>query len=101
MSDATLIGKKLLDCEGGMIGTIDDIVVDPRTLLSEWVKVRFGILRDRTLVPFMDVYADARWPAVCALTKRQVRDAPPVRDRYLDAATRHELLHYYGIDDPA
>ncbi len=100
MTDATLIGKKLLDRDGGVIGTIDDLVVDPRTLTCEWVRVRFGILRDRTLVPIGHVQPQRRQPATCGLTKRQVQDAPPVHDRNLDATTRHDLLRYYGIDDP-
>ena len=99
MTDATLIGKKLLDCEGGLIGTIDDIVVDPHSSTSGWVKVRFGILRDRTLVPIGDITAHARRSATCSLTKDHVRSAPPVHDRNLDTTTRHRLLRHYGIAD--
>jgi len=104
MLDATLIGTKLVDREGGVIGTIDDLVVDPGSLVCEWVKIRFGILRDRTLVPIRDIHVDhvdARRSASCALSRSRVRSAPPVHDRNLDAATRHRLLRYYGIDDPA
>src|SRR5713226_8850240 len=99
MTDATLIGKRVLDCNGGTIGTIDDLVVNPHTLVCEWVKVRFGILRDRTLVPIGDILPDANQAALCAWTKRQVRDAPPVHDRSLDATTRRELVRYYGLDE--
>ena len=95
-----LIGRKLLDCDGRAIGTIDGIVVDPRSSAFEWVKVRFGILRDRTLVPMGHITAHARRPATCALTKNHVRSAPPVHDQNLDATTRHRLLGYYGITDP-
>ncbi len=100
MTEATLIGKKLLDPDGGLIGTIDDVVVDPRTLIGEWVRVRFGLMRDRTLVPIGDIRAQPSAPAICALTKRQVRDAPSVHDHTLDATTRSELLRYYGLDEP-
>jgi hypothetical protein len=99
MADATLIGKKLLDHDGGMIGTIDDIVVDPRSSASEWVRVRFGVLRDRTLVPVRHITAHGRLPAKCALTRDHVRSAPPVHDRTLDPTTRHRLLRHYGITD--
>jgi hypothetical protein len=101
MTETTLIGRKLLDPEGGMIGTIDDVLVDPRTLVREWVRVRFGILRDRTLVPMADICSHPSAPATCALSKRQVRDAPSVHDHTLDATTRTELLRYYGLDEPA
>ena len=101
MTDAKLIGKKLLDCDGGVIGTIDDLVVDPETLACAWVKVRFGFLRDRTLVPIRHINAHARRPATCVLTKDRVRGAPPFHDRDLDAATRHRLMCYYGINDPS
>ena len=99
MTDAMLIGKKLIDPEGAAIGTIDDIIVDPRTLASEWVRVRFGVWRDRTLVHIVDITAAARDSATCALTKASVRSAPPVHEPVLDAPTRHELLRYYGISE--
>jgi hypothetical protein len=101
MFDATMIGTKLVDRDGGLIGRIEDLVVDPRSLVCEWVKVRFGILRDRTLVPIGDVPCGARRPAAGALSRNRVRSAPPVHDRNLDAATRHRLMRYYGLDDPA
>jgi hypothetical protein len=99
MTNATLIGKKLLDDDGGLIGTIDDIVVDPRSSVTEWGKVRFGVLRDRTLVPVRHITPHGRLPATCALTRDHVRSAPPVHDRTLDPTTRHRLLRHYGLVD--
>ena len=39
------------------------------TLACEWVKVRFGLLSNRTLVPIEHIRAHPRRPATCALTK--------------------------------
>jgi PRC-barrel domain protein len=95
----TLVGEKLHDCNGVVIGKIDDLVVDPATLEPEWVQVHFGLLRDRTLVPAGEVYRTDDFVA-CQLTKDVVKRAPSVHDPNPDSATRKELLRYYGVEDP-
>jgi PRC-barrel domain len=95
----TLVGEKLRDRDGAVIGKIDDLLVDPETLEPEWVQVHFGLLRDRTLVPAGEVYTTDDFVA-CELTKDEVKSAPSVRDANPDPDTRRALLSYYGLVDP-
>jgi hypothetical protein len=97
MSD-TFIGEKLHDCQGEVIGKIDNVVVDPATLEPEWVHVHFGLFRDRTLVPVTKVYRTDEFVA-CELPKDVVKSAPSVQDANPDSNTRRELRDYYGLPE--
>jgi uncharacterized protein (TIGR02271 family) len=92
-------GAKVVDLEGGKIGTVAEIYLDDNTGRPEWALVNTGLFGTRsTFIPLAQaepVDQDLRVP----YDKAQVNDAPNLdADEHLSPEEEEQLYSYYGLD---
>lgn len=92
-------GAKVVDVDGGKIGTVEEIYLDDRTGTPEWALVNTGMFGTRsTFIPLVEaepMEANLRVP----YDKARVSDAPQLdADEHLSPEEEEQLYSYYGLD---
>lgn len=98
-----LLGRRVYDCNGTDLGTLDRIFLDDRYRLPSWAIVRTGFLwGHNSLVPLEDAKLRPRG-VVVAVTRRAIQRAPRIghRDGHLTADEETTLYRHYGITTPS
>lgn len=103
MTDATdglgaLYGRRALDRDGGELGTIEAVYLDPETEAPEWAVLKLGV-DHLALVPLAGADSTAEGVRL-AFDQRLVRGAPgaAVARTELPRELEAELYHYYSLD---
>lgn len=94
-----LLGRRVYDCNGTALGTLDRIFLDDRYRLPSWAIVRTGFLwGHNSLVPLEDAKLRPRG-VVVAVTRRAIQRAPRIghRNGHLTADEETTLYRHYGI----
>ncbi|MCT2042203.1 PRC-barrel domain-containing protein [Pseudoclavibacter alba] len=98
-----LLGRRVYDCNGAALGTLDRIFLDDRYRLPSWAIVRTGFLWGHSaLVPLEDARIRPRG-VVVAVTRRAIQRAPRIKHRegHLTADEETTLYEHYGITVPS
>jgi uncharacterized protein (TIGR02271 family) len=92
-------GKTMVDRDGDLIGTIDDVYADDQTGQPEWALVNTGLFGTKsTFVPIAQA-AERDGDVQVPYEKQLVKDAPRVDpDGHLSEAEEQELWRHYGLD---
>ena len=91
-------GRKVVDREGGKIGTFDEIYLDEGTSEPAWAAVKIGLfgLR-RRVVPISAAEADGSYVRL-PFTKDQVRSAPTIdSEGWVPERDQATILRHYGL----
>jgi uncharacterized protein (TIGR02271 family) len=91
--------RKLIDNQGGRIGTITDLYLDIRSGRPEWAVVHTGLLGARSsIVPLADAVPEGEQVRV-PYDKEQVKSAPNIAaDEELSETEEAELYRHYGLE---
>lgn len=93
------LGRRVYDCNGTSLGTLDHVFLDDYDRLPSWALVRTGFLWGHTsLVPLEDAELRPRGVIVC-VSRRAIQRAPRVRheEGHLTADEETRLYRHYGI----
>jgi hypothetical protein len=94
-------GIKMVDADGGKIGTIEDIFLDRHTGEPAWAAVKPGLFGHRqTFVPIRDAEVTGDNEVRVGLQKEKVKGAPRVDAKgELTPEEERKLWEYYGLSD--
>lgn len=89
-------GAAVLDEDDIAIGRLEQIFVDDRTGMPEWVTARVGAVD--CFIPLAEAIADGKGLHV-PYSRAQVTQAPPPRlaRGHLSGSQESRLFHYYGL----
>jgi hypothetical protein len=92
-------GIKMVDADGGKIGTIEDIFLDRHTGEPAWAAVKPGLFGHRqTFVPIRDAEVTGDNEVRVGLQKEKVKGAPRVDAKgELTPEEERKLWEYYGL----
>jgi sporulation protein YlmC with PRC-barrel domain len=94
-------GKTMIDSDGDMIGTIEDVYVDRHTGRPAWAAVRTGVLGvKQTFVPIIDAEETPDEDVRVPYDKDAVKDAPQIDPKAeLSHDEEREIWRHYGLTD--
>jgi hypothetical protein len=96
-----LIGEKLMDRDGNIVGKITDVIVDSATLENEWITVKTGMMGGEHLVPITAV-DEAGDQIRVPFAKDDVKAAPTVDKGHAapSPSEREQVFAHFGLQDP-
>jgi hypothetical protein len=92
------VGSELFDKNGVKVGTLKDVLFEPRSLQPEWYDVKVGLLGGHHLVPADSVTIVAGY-GVVPFGKNVIKSAPgasvpPAEDERRSLMAHYRAAHY-------
>ena len=96
LSEARVLGRRMIDESGTSIGRINDVLYDDPSSDDSWAVVGTGWLGKERFVPLHGAYLATDGNVVVPYDRNIVKHAPRARDHALVPAVRAALAAYYG-----
>jgi hypothetical protein len=94
--DASVLGRRMIDENGAVIGRIKDVLYGEPADDAPWAVVGIGVLGSERFAPLRDAYLADDGKVVVPYDKTLVKGAPRAGDHVLVPAVRAALAAYYG-----
>lgn len=98
MEAQELVGRRLLDREGGSVGKVGQVYLDDQTDEPKWITVRTGIFgTQESFVPLQDAWTSGE-DLVVPFDKQTIKDAPHFEvDEHISVEEEQQVYQHYGM----